>query len=190
MKKIMFTLAAVACAATMQAAQFEWSATQVRNGWDDGASKIDGTAYLFLVGGDVTEASIASAISGAADTTALATTLNGKAIDSQAVSAGATGGLTADGISATAPASLFFVVISGDNVYQSAATTANEIATLGGTPISFGSQKNASSVASAWSTVGGSTPPTPPGPGPVPEPTSGLLLLVGGAMLALRRKQK
>ena len=33
----------------------------------------------------------------------------------------------------------------------------------------------------AWATGGG---------GDVPEPTSGLLLLVGGAMLALRRKQK
>lgn len=35
----------------------------------------------------------------------------------------------------------------------------------------------------AWSSVGGSG-------GGVPEPTSGLLLLVGGALLALRRKQK
>lgn len=31
---------------------------------------------------------------------------------------------------------------------------------------------------------------TPPGPDPVPEPTSGLLLVLGGAALALRRKQK
>jgi len=36
--------------------------------------------------------------------------------------------------------------------------------------------------------LGGSTPPVP-GPGGIPEPTSGLLLLVGGAMLALRRKR-
>ena len=38
--------------------------------------------------------------------------------------------------------------------------------------------------ASGWSTSGGG------GGEGVPEPTSGLLLLVGGAMLALRRKQK
>ena len=46
-------------------------------------------------------------------------------------------------------------------------------------------------TASGWSSISGSTP-TPPTPGPsgIPEPTSGLLLLVGGAMLALRRKQK
>ena len=36
----------------------------------------------------------------------------------------------------------------------------------------------------------GSTAYTGGGSGGVPEPTSGLLLLVGGAMLALRRKQK
>ena len=35
----------------------------------------------------------------------------------------------------------------------------------------------------------GSTPPTPPTPPVVPEPTSGLLLLLGAAGLALRRKQ-
>jgi len=190
MKKIMFTLAAVACAATMQAAQFTWAFSQVREGWDDNTVKADGTAYLFLVGSEVTEASIASAISSAADTTALASTLAGKAIDTQAVTAGAGGGESPAGITATAPADLFFVVISGDNVYQSAATTITSIETLGYTEVAFGSQKTASSAASAWSTVGGSTPPTPPGPGPVPEPTSGLLLLVGGAMLALRRKQK
>ena len=46
--------------------------------------------------------------------------------------------------------------------------------------------------ASAFTYVAASTPtpPTPPDPGSIPEPTSGLLLLVGGAMLALRRKQK
>ncbi len=189
MKKIMFTLAAVACAATMQAAQFSWSAKNVYDGWDGGASKVDGTAYLFLVGGEVTEASIASAISGASDASALATTLSGKAIDTQSVSGGMTGGVTSD-VTASAPANLFFVVISGDNAYQSAALEITTIDTLGATEAGFGSQKAASQAAAGWKAVGGSTPPTPPGPGPVPEPTSGLLLLVGGAMLALRRKQK
>ena len=37
---------------------------------------------------------------------------------------------------------------------------------------------------------GGTPTPGPVNPTDVPEPTSGLLLLVGGAMLALRRKQK
>ena len=41
-------------------------------------------------------------------------------------------------------------------------------------------------VAANIGILGGSTPP---GPGPIPEPTSGLLLVLGGAMLALRRKR-
>jgi len=189
MKKIMFMLAAVACAVTMQAAQFEWSLSQVREGWDDPNNKASGTAYLFLVSSEVTEASIASAISGASDSTALATTLANKSIASASLSGGTAGGTTG-ALTATAPADLFFVVVSGDNVYQGAAMTVTTIEALGPTGVAFGSQKSATSAAAAWSTVGGSTPPTPPGPGPVPEPTSGLLLLVGGAMLALRRKQK
>lgn len=40
------------------------------------------------------------------------------------------------------------------------------------------------SPSGSWVTIGGGSG------GDVPEPTSGLLLLVGGAMLALRRKQK
>ena len=132
MKKIMFTLAAVACAATMQAAQFNWTAKNIYDGWDGGSSKIDGTAYLFLVGGEVSESAISTAISSAADTSSLGTTLSGKSIDSQSVSGGLIEGLTGD-VSASAPASLFFVVISGDNVYQSAAISVDEIATIGST---------------------------------------------------------
>ena len=55
-----------------------------------------------------------------------------------------------------------------------------------GSTVSFSTDKMG---AGSWATY---TPAAPdPGPtGGAPEPTSGLLLLVGGAMLALRRKQK
>ena len=149
MKKIMFTLAAVACAATMQAAQFSWAFSNVRDGWNAGENKVGGTAYLFLVGGDVTTSSIASTISGASDASALATALGGKAIDTKAVEAGAGGGESPKGIDATAPADVFFVVISGDNVYQSGTLQLTTIETLGATEVAFGSQKSASSAASA-----------------------------------------
>lgn len=49
-----------------------------------------------------------------------------------------------------------------------------------GSAVSFASLKNTSG---SWTEAGGSTPT-------IPEPTSALLLVLGGAMLALRRKQK
>ena len=45
-------------------------------------------------------------------------------------------------------------------------------------------------VPSAWDVSGITAAPGPIPPGPVPEPTSGLLMLLGVAGLALRRKQK
>ena len=184
MRKLMMLAAVVLSTVAMNAAQFNWSAKNVYNGWEGGSSKVDGTAYLFLVGGEVTEASIASAISSAASSSALASTLGGKAIDTQSVEGGLLGGLTGD-VDASAPASLFFVVVSGDNVYQSSAITLTEIATIGSTEAGFGSQKSATQAAGNWNAVGGGG-----GGGDIPEPTSGLLLLVGAGMLALRRKQK
>ena len=189
MKKIMFALAAVAMAAGVQAAQFSWSFSQIREGWDDGTVKADGTAYLFLVGTQgATEAAVASAISGATDATALATSLSAMAIDTTSVASGVAEGTTASGISATAPAQLFFAVISDDgHVYQGAATTITTIETLGVTDVPFGSQKTATMAAGAWTDKSGSGGGG--GGGTIPEPTSGLLLVVGGAMLALRRKR-
>ena len=188
MKKLLMFAAAAAVAVATQAAQFNWGFSQVREGWDDNTVKANGTAYLFLVGSNgATEAAVASAISSAKDATSLGTALSGMAIDTKDMSSGAFSGLTADGITATAPADLFFAVISDDGyAYQGAAVNVTTIETLGSTEVLFGSQKNATSAASAWSNVGGGGS----GGGDVPEPTSGLLLLVGGAMLALRRKQK
>ena len=76
-------------------------------------------------------------------------------------------------------------VYSGTNIYDPAAQESSPgTATLSSAQIAN----------TSWSSFGGGGTPDPgptPGPGPnIPEPTSGLLLLVGGAMLALRRKQK
>ena len=178
MKKLMILAVVAVCAVMAQAAQFSWSASQVREGWDDSTVKASGTAYLFLVGANgASESAVASAISGAKDASALATTLAGMAIDTQAVTSGATGGNTPDGISATAPASLFFAVISDDgHAYQSAAISVTDIPAVGAAEVVFGSQKSASSASGAWTTV-------------APEPTSGLLMLVGFGALALRRRR-
>ena len=178
MKKLMMFVAVAICAAVTQAATFDWSVTQVREGWADSTVKADGTAYLFLVGSNgATEAAVASAISGATDASALATVLGGMAIDSTSLASGTIANISGD-VSATAPADLFFVVISDDGyAYQGAAQTVTTIETLGSTTVAFGSQKTASSASSAWTNVG------------APEPTSGILLLMGMGLLGLRRKR-
>ena len=181
MKKLMMLAAVALCAVMAQAAQFEWTATNVRNGWDDGATRINGTAYLFLVGANGASVdAVASAISAAKDDAtlgaALGTTLAGMAIDSYTFESGAIAGMTG-AVDATAPASLFFAVISDDGyAYQSGTVTADAIEALGATQVTFGSQKTASSASSAWTAV-------------APEPTSGLLMLVGLGALALRRRR-
>ena len=184
MKKLLMLAIAAAFAVVSQAAQFSWTASQIREGWDDSTVKATGTAFLFLVGANgATEAAVASAISGASSASALATTLGGMAIDSADFSAGGVSHESPSGIDATAPASLFFAVISDDGyAYQSAAVSVTSIETIGATEVAFGSQKTATSASSAWTNAGGGSA--------VPEPTSGLLLLVGAGMLALRRKQK
>ena len=184
MKKLLMLAIAATIAVTSQAAQFNWTISQVREGWDDSSVKAAGTAYLFLVGTkDATEAAVASAISSATSASALGSALAAMAIDTKDLTSGSAGGLTADGIAATAPASLFFAVLSDDGyAYQGSAIQVTTIETLGSTEVLFGSQKTATSSSTAWTNAGGG--------GAVPEPTSGLLLLVGAGMLALRRKQK
>ena len=183
MKKLLMFAIVTAFAVASQAAQFTWGCSNVREGWADSSVKADGTAYLFLVGSNgATEAAVASAISGATSASALGTTLAGMAIDTQSVSSGSIDGTTGD-LTASAPAQLFFAVISDDGyAYQSSAVTVTSIETIGATEVAFGSQKSASSSSTAWTNAGGGSA--------VPEPTSGLLLLVGAGMLALRRKQK
>ena len=181
MKKLIILAAVALCAVMAQAAQFTWGATQVREGWADSTIKADGTAYLFLVGANGASVdAVTSAISAAKDDAtlgaALGTTLAGMAIDTQTLTGGAVTGNSAE-LTASAPATLFFAVISDEGyAYQGATVTVTEIAALGSTEVVFGSQKTASSASSAWTAV-------------APEPTSGLLMLVGLGALALRRRR-
>ena len=89
---------------------------------------------------------------------------------------------------------LVLVDAAGENYYAQAYNYAARGATSTPTVDAITTSVAGSAVSSgmtAWSSGGTPDPGPGPGPGPnIPEPTSGLLLLVGGAMLALRRKQK
>lgn len=70
---------------------------------------------------------------------------------------------------------IYFKLIDGDYVYTSTTKNVTAVET-GAALINFGNMKTATQTASNWGSA-------------VPEPTSGLLLLLGVAGLALKRKR-
>jgi len=176
MKKIMFTLlAACAVCATAQASAVDWTFTTKSTS----TGVEGGTAYLIL-GAAGTYTTADDVISAAVDSAALVTSGSKMTTNKQ----------TWDGGSKDAGATDSFSVVLVDSAktgYYVAATG------LTGTyydpddaltPRPQGMTKTVSTAITADSMTAFS------GGGAIPEPTSGLLLLVGAGMLALRRKQK
>ena len=133
---------------------------------------------------------VATMTTDAADAALTAKTFDtSKAIGTSAVtfndSDGAHGGAVTT-TDLTGSQTFYAVIVSGDN-YGITQTVPVTMKTLGDTAVAFAELSDDSGVSSmTWKpggVAGGSS-------GGIPEPTSGLLLLVGGAMLALRRKQK
>ena len=188
MKKLMITLSAVAMAAVVHAAAANWQCTaaNIYDGTGDSAAKWAGTAYIyaytaesltqdtlwatFSAGGDITSSAIATAsvVNGGI------TTANSQ------FSYGEQGG---------GSYSYFFALVDGDNVLFSKTVTATANGTATQKSLAFGSLAPTTGASSkslptqgayaigAWATAS------------VPEPTSGLLMLLGMAGLALKRKR-
>jgi len=179
MKKLMFVLAAVAMAAGVQAASVSWTCTNVKDG--DG-NAISGIAYF--VNAATLSQSDASAFTKASDwTSALdgmySYTPSAAGKYTSAAVENATLGLT-DGAASQAYLVIFdtATITDASHYYM---TEVKSFEALGGTEtasLKWGSQSTASQAAGAWTSVQG-----------VPEPTSGLLMLVGLAGLALRRRR-
>ena len=89
------------------------------------------------------------------------------------------------GADAETPLDVVFVQVGSDGQYFSWTETLAGNLSTAGSPTKTG--YSAADIAASKTAAGGYKPF---GGSDVPEPTSGLLLLVGGAMLALRRKQK
>lgn len=176
MKKIMFTLlAACAICATAQASAVDWQFTTKNTS----TAATGGTVYLIL-GTAGTYASVDDVIAAAVDSAAISATGSKLGTGSQTWD-------TATGTVGSTASFSYVLVDAGQTGYYVAATG------LTGTyydpddaltPRPQGMAKTVSTAITADSMTSFS------GGGGVPEPTSGLLLLVGGAMLALRRKQK
>ena len=186
MKKLMFALAAASLVGLVHAAQANWkyTANNIYNGaGETGATKYTGNAYIFNAG-TVSQEDIFIAFKGnylSFDITQQEGYLaNGTAENGIIAASKNTFSAFEQGSGAH---NFFFVLIDGDKMYLS--STKNDV--FAGTTdtavgIAFGNQ-GANSKLSDFGYQGTGTWSV------VPEPTSGLMILLGLAGLALRRKQ-
>lgn len=188
MKKLMIMLGAVVCAIGVQAATVSWNLTGV----NDGGSGVNGYAYVFCNKGayatpDALKTELAKYTTAAAmktfldanSLTALNSVVSGGAVTVSGVDL-ATSGLP-EGTSGTRIFAVVFnsATITDDSSYYVTTTSGGVKTPMASTSnnanFSIASQASATSGSGAWSAV--------------PEPTSGLLLLLGMAGLALKRKR-
>ncbi len=185
MKKLIMFAACAMLAVVTQAATVGWTLMGANNYVND--------AYKFFVIGQ-------NGVTDIATVTALLDA--GSSVDSYAFGSGTVNSSGAASVAASASGktldagtyTAFYVVFdsaspaSGSANYAVVSGAANLTKTIGATTanVTFaaGSAATILNNADNWKSYGSG------GGGDTPEPTSGLLLLVGGAMLALRRKQK
>ena len=192
MKKLVVFAACAMFAAVTQAASVGWSLS--------GAGSYANDAYqMFVIGqnGASDIATITALLDAGTDTSSYAFSSGNIGSTGLATVAAAASGKSLDAGTYTA----FFVVFddaspaAGSANYAVVSGAANLTKTIDAKSASVtfaaGSAASILNDSSNWKSFGPATPTPPtPTPGGIPEPTSGLLLLVGGAMLALRRKQK
>ena len=184
MKKLMI-LAAVACASVLAhgaAANWKASASGIYNGTgsDADSALYNGTALLFDAA-VTSQSALYDVISGG---TAISSSTAGY-VGSATVADGAFGGVTfSNGDQGGGSYTYYFVIVDGDKAYFSNEKSATANATATAKNVGFSSQSGSVALPSGTTFAGaGKWSAT------VPEPTSGLLMLVGLGALALRRRR-
>ena len=188
MKKMLMFLAVAVIAGISQAASIKWTASNIYAG--NATDKIaGGAAYLFVADGSLSSADVKTYLGGDAALADKSSYLSSKSLANTTTTSTGTISYTGDVTLADGNYDFFMVVFDSNPITDSSKffvtdpKTGIAITSVGTASVSIGSQKAFSQDASNFATVSG-------GGGDVPEPTSGLLLLIGGAMMALRRKQK
>lgn len=193
MKKMMLAVAAVAAVCTVNAAQFYWGGeSQIIAGYEGGSGEgASGSGYLLwsdATGGLTYSAAEAVLADWANGKVADLSGITGKAFspdegfDNPAIlDGGSFESQTVGGLDATAGKyyALFVTEDAKGNTwaYLSSEQTVDAIDQYGATMIVFENEAERSAAGTGWSTQA------------APEPTSGMLLLLGVAGLALRRRR-
>ena len=171
------------------AATYNW---RMQSGWvspDDNDPLEGATLYAFDANA-YASATLLAALDAATDggAAALANALGSSTVNGEGEVVASGSGLTDNG--ATPPyASMYGLLVDGDKYYLVDGLSDVEITsaiTAGATAL-FNAGDVVTGDPSTWSTIGASSGGG--GGSSIPEPTSGLLLLLGVAGLALRRKQ-
>ena len=180
MKKLMIALAAVAIGFAAQAGTVSWKLTNVYLG--NSSDLAENCIGYLLVGSDLSAP--VSAITDVASAKTFVTANNTYGGSVLGDNAGAF--TVADyGDYAASDVSVYAIVFNAATIddatkfYVSKSAKELSIPGSGDGSVNFGTQKTNSQSASYWHAMGA----------PIPEPTSGLLMLVGLGALALRRRR-
>ena len=179
MKKIILIVVAALATYMSSAASINWKTSSSGGKVYGDATTVLASATAYLIDASVlSQADLAAAISGGKT---FAEVTSGKTLDSASVSDGKINKtFETSAYAAEATPNFYVAVLNGDNYYASDSVTAT-ISGVGDTTVQY-KLSAGTKAADAWKDATGTG-------GGVPEPTSGLLLLVGGALLALRRRR-
>lgn len=186
MKKLIIALAVVALATVSQAANWKWNISNVYDGTgsSDPSNKYGGAIYLFDAGLNSQQA-VYDLLLAETDITGMAITstdvVNGLVNINNSTSSFAYG-------EGGTKYSFYAVILSGDKAYFSNIKGVTANTTTTSASVMLGTQNNNSTTFSATAPTGDGFQ----GPGrwsAVPEPTGAMLIVLGVAALALRRKR-